>query len=79
MIIDKEVKPNKNLYYLGSQILKILRAHQFGIIPIDELYAEILKKRKSYISFDYLMLALDWLFILELVDTNEDGEIRKCF
>ena len=42
---------------------------------IDDLYIEILKKKD--ISYQLLVLTLDWLFVINAIVISTDGEI-KC-
>lgn len=79
MIVDRDTKPDKNLYFIGSQVLTCIRTSQFGIIPLEDLYVKLLEERKRDISFEYFLLALDWLFLIGVIESNEDGDILKCF
>lgn len=79
MLIDKEAPPERNIYFLGSKILKVISTFQFKEIPLDTLYGELQKESAAKVSFSYFMLALDWLFILELITTDSKGDLVKCF
>lgn len=69
------MSPSESLYFLGSNVLDIL-GRAGGKKDILMLYGELTKTRKtSFVLFTY---TLDWLFIINLIESNEKGEIIKC-
>ena len=79
MIVDRDIHPNRNLFYIGAKILLFIQKHQFGIISTMDLFEKLLKEFDYHVSFDDFMLSLDWLFILGAIDSNEKGDIKRCF
>lgn len=76
MIIDKDTNPEKDIYYLGAQLLEILDNHQSN--KIDLFHTFTLFNKKIKISMGLFILTVDWLFILGSVRINKK-EIIKCF
>lgn len=82
MLTDIYVEPQKNIYYIGARILQLLSRFKDG----DEIELEWISRRlnknrpgKQKIGIQYIVLALDWLFMLGLVDSGEKGRVKKCF
>lgn len=69
MIINTEREPNLSLYYLGSVLLSILENDP--IIEIETLLMKSKRKIKEKIHIDFWYYALDWLFLLSLIEINE--------
>jgi hypothetical protein len=72
MLMPNNVTPDKSLYFLGGIVLEIIKKKSMNI---DDLYIEILKKKD--ISYQLLVLTLDWLFVINAIVISTDGEI-KC-
>lgn len=78
MIVDSDKHPERNIYFVGAMLLKLLfksSNHEYDILEIFKKYN---KGRKIKISFDYFLLSLDWLFILGKINLNECGNIILC-
>ena len=74
MIIDSDKHPEKNLFYIGARLIEIIQNSkklEFEIETLLEQYNNCYKK----ISIDYLLLGLDWLYILGFIDINEKGSV----
>lgn len=76
MIINQDVKPEKQAYYLGSKILAHLSGLPPGKINVGELFVEINVREK--VSYHAYSMALNWLFLLGALE-HQQGEIVKCF
>ncbi len=77
MIVDKNINPERDLYYLGGILIDILSKKRKREIDYIELYKSF--KQKQEITINLYSLTLDWLFILGLVTKGENGRIKKCF
>lgn len=65
MILSNDIKPDRDLYFLGSKVIEVL-------IDSDEKkvdYFELFKKVNSEleISLNLYTLVLDWLFIIGVI------------
>ncbi len=69
MIINAERIPEISLYYLGAIILGQIKTSQR--LSTDDIYIFLKEQIEEFISIDYVYLALDWLFLLGLVNFNE--------
>ena len=76
MIINQDVKPEKQAYYLGSKVLATLRDTPSGPINPGELFVEINQQEK--VSYHAFSMALNWLYLLGALD-HKEGKIIKCF
>ncbi len=77
MIIDKNINPERDLYYLGGILINILQNKANKDVDYMDLYTLINNEKE--ITINLYSLTLDWLFILGLVAKGEKGKIKKCF
>ncbi len=77
MIISKDTNPERDLYYIGAQILNVLQSIDATEYDFIDLYSEI--KKANNISLKLFSLALSWLFIIGAINHSEKGNIIKCF
>jgi len=77
MIINKNINPERDLYYLGSKVIENLSLFSENEIDYFDLFVLINKSHK--ISLNLYSLVLDWLFILGVVKKGNNGLIVKCF
>jgi hypothetical protein len=77
MIIDKNINPERDLYYLGGILIDVLQKKDNKEVDYMDLFALINSKQE--ITINLFSLTLDWLFILGLVTKSENGKIKICF
>jgi len=77
MIISKSINPDKDLYVIGAHIIDILQSTDGNSIDYFELHQKL--KNNIDVSMQIFSLSVSWLFLLGVVDKNDDGEIKKCF
>jgi hypothetical protein len=77
MIVEKNINPEHDHYFLGACIIEILDRNKTSEIDFVELYNKI--KNKQTISFRLYVLTLDWLFMLGAIVLGDSGGIKKCF
>lgn len=77
MIIDKNINPERNLYYLGGVLIELLNNKGDEEYDYLDLYEQF--KKKNNISINLYSLTLDWLFILGVITKGGNGRIKKCF
>ena len=79
MILSNSIRPNQTLYYLGGALISCLKNYPDQVIDSTKLF-EIFKDSLSFkVSFTQYMFTLDWLYLLDMVEVNEDGDIIVCF
>lgn len=69
--------PEKGLYVVGSKIVKMFVEKTHASINIVNLYDDY-ERNYGYISYPYFIYALDWLFIIGIIDLNKKGELTLC-
>lgn len=77
MIIDSDQHPEKNLYYIGAKLLELLSKNRIKNPDVYQLHTAY-NKKNTQISLDYLLLGLDWLYLLGLTEVDERGRIKLC-
>lgn len=81
MLVDNDIDPTKSIYFLGAKIIDQIKSSNFSVTDPNLLFKRINSQSTlgNKLSFDYYMLALDWLYIIGLIDMNETGDVVKCF
>lgn len=75
MILGKDIHPCRKIYFSGALVLDGFRRLSKKELSFDELF-NIMKKENS-MSIEIFMLSLDWLFLLNAIDSR-DGKVFKC-
>lgn len=76
MIASKNTTPDKDIYYVGALVLEMLEEVDTNSVDFFLVYSQV--KSKYDLSMGIFSLALDWLFLLGVVDSKK-GKIIKCF
>jgi len=76
MILDQDIKPEKQAYYLGSVILRVLKGQSADQIHLLDLFEQV--NRREKISYHAFSMAMNWLFLIGAIDLAE-GRLKKCF
>lgn len=74
MLIPDNIHPNQSIYYNGAFVLKVLQEN--GLQKLLDLYHNVKQEKKM--TFPVFVLCLDWLFLLDLIVLNKNGEIELC-
>ena len=72
MLMPNDTNPKKSLFYIGGLILRTIKSNNY---TLDQIY--IYLNQEENVSYQLLILALDWLFILGAISV-ENGGIIKC-
>ncbi|MBL4775514.1 MAG: hypothetical protein JKY87_05610 [Mariprofundus sp.] len=75
MIISQDNNPQRELYYLGAQVIEILNNSK-STFDFFDVFQNL--KEKEDISINLFVLTIDWLYLLGIVDSKQ-GVIEKCF
>jgi len=70
-MITIDSDPMLNPIYLGASILNEFHCSSYTEIKIESLYMII--KDKFDTSYEVFAVALDWLFVIGIIDINENG------
>ncbi len=77
MIVNKNINPERDLYYLGGKVIEVLNSFNKNEIDYFDLFLSVNKSNK--VSLNLYSLVLDWLFILGIIKKGNKGLIIKCF
>jgi hypothetical protein len=77
MIINSNITPDRDLYYLGGKVIEVLVSNEEKEIDYFDLFQRVNTELK--ISLNLYTLVLDWLFIIGVINNAENGFIKKCF
>ncbi|WP_322906676.1 ABC-three component system middle component 6 [Paenibacillus sp. SGZ-1009] len=74
MLLPNEMKPESSIFYYAAIILKEIQNNE------DRQLVTVfrLMKAKYDISLRVFSYCLDWLYLIEAVAVNEEGEILIC-
>lgn len=76
IIIDKDISPEREIYYLGAIVIEILKSIPKSEVELFDVF-QLLNERKR-VSMNLFVLTLDWLYLLGIIN-NREGQIGKCF
>ena len=81
MVISEEVKPDKSLYVIGAQIIKLLKTEPLGVYDIYVLFDKFNQSlaEKERVSLSYFVYSVIWLYMLDLVGIGPNGDLIRCF
>jgi hypothetical protein len=77
MIVNKNINPERDLYYLGGTVIEVLNSYIKNEIDYFDLFLSLNKSNE--VSLNLYSLVLDWLFILGVIKKGNKGMIIKCF
>ena len=77
MIINSNITPDRDLYYLGGRVIEALVSNEEQEVDYFDLFQRVNTELK--ISLNLYTLVLDWLFIIGVIINAENGLIKKCF
>ena len=74
MLIPDNIHPEETIYYNGAIVLKTIRESK--ALDMFDLY--VMTKSERELSMPVFVLCLDWLYLLNLVGLNNNGEVELC-
>ncbi|MDO9578887.1 MAG: hypothetical protein Q7J16_13470 [Candidatus Cloacimonadales bacterium] len=77
MIVSNDIKPDRDLYFLGGKVIEVLIDSDERKVDYFELFQKV--NSELEISLNLYRLVLDWLFIIGVVKNAENRLIEKCF
>lgn len=74
MLLPYDIHPKLSIYYNGAVILGELNK-----VPQQEILELFLNVKKvNNISFSLFIYSLDWLYLIEEAEVNEEGVVQRC-
>ncbi|MCI8290655.1 MAG: hypothetical protein HFJ25_00125 [Clostridia bacterium] len=77
MIIDVERKPTYSLYYLGYEVIKMLKIKDE--ISIEEIFVNLKNIISQDLNIDFVYYTLDWLYIVSTIKINGEKVFLSCY
>jgi hypothetical protein len=77
MIVNRDISPERDLYYLGGRVIEILISTDGKEVDYFDLYEKTNKELN--ISVNLYTLVLVWLFMIGCIKNADNGVIVKCF
>ena len=74
MLLPDNIKPELSIYYIGSQILSVLKDNRS--LPLINLFQKL--RERSSVSFQSFVLGLDWLYLIHAAEVNQQGDVVLC-
>ncbi|WP_434335274.1 ABC-three component system middle component 6 [Mycoplasma leachii] len=74
MLLPDNIQPKLSVYYNAPLILKTLC--QKSNLDMIDLYASI--KTLENMPFNIFLLSLDWLYLTNKIDINDQGVVLLC-
>lgn len=75
MILNQDIKPEKQAYYLGSKILAVIK-DESSEINLFGVFEQINKVEK--VSYHAFSMAINWLYLIGAVEL-QGKKLIKCF
>ncbi|HIB8308611.1 TPA: ABC-three component system middle component 6 [Serratia marcescens] len=76
-MINNVQYPDKSLYIIGSKIINVFHdgIHKsMSAVRLHDNYERLYEK----VSYPYFIYALDWLFIIDAIRLNGNGDLELC-
>lgn len=79
MLLSTSPIPEISPYFIGAKIIKKIKSNNIGMYDTLSLYEEFIDENNIKIGFNHFLYALDWLYLLGLVELDQTGKILRCF
>lgn len=79
MILSNSIRPQYTIYYLGAKLIQCIREQATTTLDSIDLFDKFKSRLNSKITFVQYMYTLNWLYLLDLIELNENGDIIICF
>lgn len=76
LLLDKNAEPKKTIFYLSAIVYGMV---QMGITNSDDIYLKLQNEINNTINYDFFILALDFLFLLDKIRVNYKGDIECVY
>ncbi len=76
MIVNQDIKPEKQAYYIGSLILAALKESSSEKIELLDVFENINQHEK--VTYHAFTMAMNWLYLIEAIELN-DKNLTQCF
>lgn len=77
ILLDKNSSPHNTVFYLSSIIYGVMIDK--NRIDSIQLYNEVNQKLSEKVNFTTFILAIDFLFLLDMLDVSSEGDIYSVY
>lgn len=74
MLIPDNIHPEQTVYFNGAIVLKEIQEGR--VMDMLDLYVQANSRKEM--SMPTFVLCLDWLYLLDLVDMDDQGKVKLC-
>jgi hypothetical protein len=74
LLLDKNAEPNKTIFYLSAIVYGLVLR---GVTKIENIYLELQNEIEDNLNYEFFVLALDFLFLLDRIRVNSKGDIES--
>lgn len=74
MLLPDNIHPEQSIYYNGAFVLEALREQSATDILDLYLHTQV----RHQMTMPVFILCLDWLYLLDVVSLNEQGDLQLC-
>lgn len=74
MLIPDNIHPEQTVYFNGAIVLKEIQEGR--IMDMLDLYVQANSRKEM--SMPMFVLCLDWLYLLDLVDMDDQDKVKLC-
>lgn len=78
MLLPREQSPWNCGYYLGAMALQALRLSPDGGYDLTELQQRMTLLMQRPVSPTQVISAASWLYLIDLIQLEDDGRIVRC-
>ena len=75
LLLDRNTTPENTVYYISGLVDGVINQHSG--IDITDLYYKLIEKMESNVNYDFFILALDFLFLIDRVKIDSMGELHS--
>ena len=77
MIVEKDINPERDLYYLGAKVIEVIASTGNSTIDFFAVFEKL--NASKTISINLFIYTLDWLYLIGVINKSNNGNIIKCF
>lgn len=78
MQVITERYPQTSLYFLGAKVVQHITKYGMAASNYD-LHIQLQERSNVKISYQTLLLTLNWLYLGDLIKLNSNNKIKPCF
>ena len=79
MILAPNESPKNSLFYIGACLIRSMSSERFAVIDSIAFFEKIKSEQVPDLSLSRYLYALNWLYIIGLIDLSPSGDIKRCF